>query len=75
MGGIIFAAYVIIRKIVYPVIAIGWSSTMSVILILGGLILFVLGIIGEYIGRIYMSINGAPQYVIRESVNIEKESK
>lgn len=71
--GILFAVYVIIKKIRNPLITVGWSSTMSVILILGGLILFVLGIIGEYIGRIYMSINRTPQYVIRERINIEDD--
>ena len=36
---------------------------------MGGLILMVLGMIGEYIGRIYISMNKAPQYVIRECIN------
>ena len=35
-------------------------------LILGGMNLIMLGLIGEYVGRIYISINNAPQYVIRE---------
>lgn len=55
-----------------PDILMGWSSTIAVMLILGGLILFVLGIIGEYIGRIYMSINEMPQYVIVEKTNFDE---
>lgn len=44
---------------------------MAVMLFLGGMILFVLGLIGEYVGRIYISLNNSPQYVIRETFNIE----
>lgn len=69
--GVILAVVTAVRKIIIPAITIGWSSTISVILVLGGLILFVLGIIGEYIGRIYMSINETPQYVIAEKHNIK----
>ena len=70
--GLILAVVTVIRKIVTPIMTMGWSSTISVILVLGGLILFVLGIIGEYIGRIYMSINETPQYVIAEKTgNLE----
>lgn len=62
----------IINKIINPDVPLGWSSTMAVLLILGGLILLVLGMIGEYIGRIYICINNSPQYVIREIVKNEK---
>lgn len=68
--GLCLAFITAIRKLVNPAIAIGWSSTMAIILLLGGLILFVLGVIGEYIGRIYMSINATPQYVISDTNNI-----
>ena len=63
--GVLVAIYTLIRKIVIPTIQIGYTSQISITLILGGFILCVLGIIGEYIGRIYMCINGEPQYVIK----------
>lgn len=66
--GFLWALIVIIRKIIHPEIAAGYSSTVAVQLILGGLILLVLGVIGEYIGRIYMCMNKEPQYVIREII-------
>lgn len=71
--GFIYALITIIRKIVDPTIVIGWSSIISVMLILGGFTLLVLGMIGEYIGRIYISINNSPQYVIRTVINYSKE--
>ena len=65
-GGFVFAIITIIRKFLIPGIALGWSSIISTMLILGGIILIMLGLIGEYVGRIYICINDAPQYVIKE---------
>ena len=41
---------------------------MSAIVFIGGMLMIMLGLIGEYIGRIYISINNSPQYVIREEI-------
>lgn len=71
--GFLFSLFIVIRKIVLPDIAAGWTSTIALTLLIGGLILFVLGVIGEYVGRIYMSINDLPQYVIRKQVNCPQE--
>lgn len=67
--GFLFAIFIVIRKLLHPEIAAGWSSTISVIFFIGGIQMVMLGIIGEYLGRIYLSINGSPQYVIREVLN------
>jgi len=53
----------------------GYSSIMAVLLFVGGMILFMLGLIGEYIGRIYISLNNSPQFVVRETWNVEEERK
>lgn len=66
---------IIIRKVMEPSIAAGWSSTISIILLIGGVILFELGMIGEYVGRIYLSLNKAPQYVIKETRNISAQQE
>ena len=68
LSGLGFGVYIIVRKIMMPDILIGYTSMMSVVLFIGGMIMLLLGLIGEYIGRIYISINQAPQYVIREKV-------
>ena len=47
----------------------GWSSTMCSIWLIGGLQLFCLGIIGEYIGRIYAEVKQRPRYIIAEFLN------
>ena len=73
--GFVSIIYTIINKIANPNVPLGWSSTMAALLILGGLILLVLGMIGEYIGRIYICINNSPQYVIKEMIKNESEEK
>ncbi len=70
--GLLLTVVTIIRKLMYPAIPVGWSSMIAVMLVMGGLILFVLGIVGEYVGRIYMSINETPQYVIAEMNNMDE---
>lgn len=73
VAGFLFGIYVIIHKIVVPESLLGWSSTMAVLLFLGGMIMLMLGMVGEYVGRIYLSINRAPQFVIRDRIGFEDE--
>jgi glycosyltransferase involved in cell wall biosynthesis len=47
----------------------GWTSLMAAVLLLSGMQLLLLGILGEYVGRIYLGISEKPQSVIREQVN------
>lgn len=65
--GFVGGAAVVIRKLVEPAILLGYSSTIAVIFFIGGVIMMLLGMIGEYVGRIYISINNAPQYVVKET--------
>ncbi len=53
----------------------GWASTLSVSLLFNGVILMMLGIIGEYIGRIYDETKNRPLYVIRERKGFDDEKK
>ena len=65
--GFLLALVTIIRKLfITPDMVAGWSSIISAILLIGGMILFMLGLIGEYIGRIYICINESPQYVVKD---------
>ena len=71
--GFIFMIYAIVHKLLHPEINAGWASLMAMLTMLGGVILFVLGMIGEYIGRVYISMNQLPQYVIRDSKNLSSK--
>lgn len=66
--GFIYGIYTIIRKLVDPNILLGFSSIMAAILFIGGMLMIMLGLVGEYIGRIYISLNNSPQYVVREAI-------
>ena len=72
--GLIWGAVTVIRKLTDPSIAEGYSSIMAVIHFSSGVIMVLLGMIGEYLGRIYICLNDSPQYVIRETVNLETET-
>lgn len=63
----------IIRKVLNPAILAGYTSTIAVMLFIGGIMLFMMGILGEYIGRIYMCINKSPQYIVRETWNLGED--
>lgn len=69
-AGFIYGIYTIIKRFVNPEVPLGFSSTMAAIVFFGGMIMVMLGLIGEYIGRIYISLNNSPQYVIREKLNL-----
>ena len=69
--GFLFLAVVIGRKLLDPTIQIGWTSLISITMFFDGLILIVLGLVGEYVGRIYLCINSTPQFVIRETVGFD----
>ena len=71
MAGFLYFIYIIIDHFTRAAAPIGWASTTALLLLLGGMILVVLGIMGEYVGRIYMCANAAPQYVEREVIRHE----
>ncbi len=71
--GVIAGVVTIIRKILNPSILAGYSSLMAVMLILFGILFVMLGMLGEYVGRVYMSLNNTPQYVIRHKVNCDEK--
>ena len=66
--GFLYGIYTVLKKLVNPAVPMGFSSTMAAIVFFGGMIMIMLGLIGEYIGRIYISMNNSPQYVIREQI-------
>ena len=69
--GFLSGIYMIIVKLLHPNMVAGYASMMAVQLFTSGILMLLLGMIGEYIGRIYICINNSPQYVIRTMRNIE----
>lgn len=70
--GFILAIIFIIRKIMNPSISIGWTSIIVVLFVFFGLQLLLTGMIGEYIGRVFLTLNKQPQYVIKDIYNYKK---
>lgn len=76
--GILAALVVLIRKFVDPTLSMGWPSLMCAIFFFFGLTFMFLGMIGEYLGRMFLGMNKEPQYVIKATYNLsdsqEKEA-
>lgn len=71
--GFVYGLYTVIKKLVNPAVPMGFSSLMAAVVFFGGMIMVMLGLVGEYIGRIYISMNNSPQYVIREEIGGRKQ--
>ena len=73
--GFLFGVYTVVLKFVYPNASQfkGYYALMSAVVFIGGMVLLMLGMVGEYVGRLYISQNKNPQYVIRETTKDDKE--
>ena len=58
--------FIIVRKMIFGDPVMGWASLASIVLMIGGLQLFCLGIVGKYIGNIYLEAKHRPIYIIKE---------
>ncbi len=66
--GMIMAVVVVIEKLTDPTLQVGWASQIVAVLLIGGIQLGMLGVVGEYTGRIFLMINRKPQSVIRSVI-------
>lgn len=64
---------IVVKKLVFDNMIDGYASTIAAIFFVGGVIMLLLGMIGEYVGRIFMCINNTPQYVVKETINIKND--
>ncbi len=72
--GCLFAAYLILLVVVRGVDVPGYASIMVAVLVLGGLQLLSLGLIGEYIGRVYMETKQRPPYLVSDVIGLQRRS-
>jgi undecaprenyl-phosphate 4-deoxy-4-formamido-L-arabinose transferase len=68
--GFLFAILLVIQKFTLDAMPIGWSSLIVTILIIGGMQLVALGMLGEYLGRVLLTLNSRPQFVIGATVGL-----
>ena len=70
----LFLIFIIVRKLCFGDPVNGWASTICIIVFIGGLQLFCLGVMGKYIAKIYMESKKRPHYIVAES-NVESIKK
>lgn len=69
--GLALAATAVIRWVSDPAITPGYTSLFASTIFFGGLNLVAIGLVGEYVGRLYLSVNGLPQFVTRSKINLD----
>lgn len=62
----IYMIYIFIKTVIYGVDTPGYASLMCVVLLLGGIQMISLGVIGEYLGRVFVEVKGRPLYFVEE---------
>jgi glycosyltransferase involved in cell wall biosynthesis len=67
----LYATFLVVRTLLFGSDVPGYASLMAAVLFLGGVQLITLGVIGEYIGRIYSEVKGRPLYLVRERIGFE----
>jgi undecaprenyl-phosphate 4-deoxy-4-formamido-L-arabinose transferase len=72
--GFVLALVFAIQRIEDPTLPIGWASLIVTSLFLGGVQLLALGILGEYIGGLFLRVDARPQYVIAETANVRTKA-
>jgi glycosyltransferase involved in cell wall biosynthesis len=72
---VLYATLIMVRTLVYGIDVPGYASLMVVILFLGGLQLITLGVIGEYLARVYYEVKGRPLYIVRERYGLTVDKR
>jgi dolichol-phosphate mannosyltransferase len=70
--GLLYAAFVVLARVLgaYQQIP-GWTTVVVAVLVLGGVQLMMLGLVGEYMGRVYDEIKGRPSYLVDELIGFD----
>ena len=70
--GVLLGIILIIQKLIYrDAINAGWTSLMALTLLLFGILMMMMGLVGEYVGRIFVTMNRSPQYVVKLDTRAE----
>ncbi|MDF2987638.1 MAG: glycosyl transferase [Eubacterium sp.] len=70
----IYLIVVLIQKFIKNDVVSGWASSMAVSLFLNGVMLIVIGIMGEYVGRIYEEVKARPLYIVGELMGFDRDN-
>jgi len=70
----IYLLVVLYQRFFTETVVTGWASSIAVSLFFNGVVLIILGIVGEYIGRIYDEVKGRPLYIVSRTLNVGEET-
>jgi glycosyltransferase involved in cell wall biosynthesis len=74
-SGFLYLLYVLYQKLFTDSTTAGWASLVAVNLVFNGIILLILGILGEYVGRIYEEVKGRPLYIVKEEIGFREDEE
>lgn len=69
---VVYAVYILDYRLTHTDALPGWSSVMLVILFVSGLLLLTLGVLGEYLARVYEEVKGRPLYIVEDAIGFEE---
>ena len=72
MASIVYFGYILFQKIFYHNIPQGFTTLLFTILLFGGVQLFALGLIGEYVLRIFFQVKNRPLFILKERIASKK---
>jgi len=72
--GVVLGIYTVLEKLSNPDMPIGYTSLFVVVSVFAGVQLIMLGMVGEYIGRVFLSLNKRPQYIIKKIYEYNDEN-
>lgn len=75
LAAIFFLLFIVVRALIFGDPTAGWPSLVTIMLAVGGLQLFCLGIVGKYLGKTYLETKRRPLYILKETDQTEKEKK
>lgn len=75
LAGFLYIAITIILALVYGRVVPGWTTLMAAVIFLGGIQLMVVGVVGAYIGRIYIEVQQRPLYLIKQKIGFSEKGE
>lgn len=75
LAGFLYIAITIILALVYGRVVPGWTTLMAAVIFLGGVQLLVVGVVGAYIGRIYIEVQQRPLYLIKQKIGFSEKGE
>lgn len=75
LSGFIYLLVVLYQRLFTDITQPGWASLIGINLVFNGITLFILGIVGAYIGRIYDEVKGRPLYIVRQTTGFDSAER